>query len=199
MGIRDFFDSRFFEHSWKNKVFILQVVTITIAFILGIAKVATKPSGIPMTRSDIMAITMVGYHTDSLTCIFRLILRGFAESQILRLPCLRIRHPKSGQVQKIRKSQSKCNSEHHGHRLLGGGDGVGIQHGYQSMHRCKLCTWYHSWPGSAGRCVSCFASYSSRNWLTLRRFVNFWAAVIAWKDHKYFKRNGVRRGYGSEK
>lgn len=61
MGIRDFFDSRFFEHSWKNKVFILQVVTVTIAFILGIAKVATKPSGIPMTRSDIMAITMVSY------------------------------------------------------------------------------------------------------------------------------------------
>ncbi|KAG7410989.1 hypothetical protein ACKAV7_009770 [Fusarium commune] len=28
--------------------------------------------------------------------------------------------------------------------------------------------------------------------------VNFWAAVIAWKDHKYFKRNGVRRGHASE-
>ncbi|KAG5657380.1 hypothetical protein KAF25_005944 [Fusarium avenaceum] len=38
MGIRDFFDSRFFEHHWKNKVFIAQVALITLAFILGIAK-----------------------------------------------------------------------------------------------------------------------------------------------------------------
>ncbi|KAF9769539.1 hypothetical protein IL306_013041, partial [Fusarium sp. DS 682] len=28
--------------------------------------------------------------------------------------------------------------------------------------------------------------------------VNFWAAVIAWKYHKYFKHNGVRRGHASE-
>ncbi|WZH40696.1 uncharacterized protein QYS62_001634 [Fusarium acuminatum] len=58
MGIRDFFNNRFFEHHWKNKVFIAQVALITLAFILGIAKVATRPSNIPMNRSDIMAITM---------------------------------------------------------------------------------------------------------------------------------------------
>jgi hypothetical protein len=69
MGVRDIFGSRFFEHSWKNKVFTLQIVTTTIAFILGIAKVATKPSGIPMTRSDIMAITMVCSHIRSLANI----------------------------------------------------------------------------------------------------------------------------------
>ncbi|KAF5659804.1 hypothetical protein FCIRC_12360 [Fusarium circinatum] len=145
MGIRDFFDSRFFEHSWKNKVFILQVVTITIAFILGIAKVATKPSGYPMTRSDIMAITMVDKFKrfgslkanailNTMDIVFWAVVMGLAFNMATRV-------------------------------CIGANCALGILVGLVAL---------------------------------VVTIVNFWAAIIAWKDHKYFKRNGVRRGHGEK-
>lgn len=57
--VKEFFQSHFFDTQWKGKVFAAQVGVTTLAFILGIAKVATRPSNIPMNRMDIMAITMV--------------------------------------------------------------------------------------------------------------------------------------------
>lgn len=56
-----FFQSRFFEPTWKNKVLILQVAFTLLIFILGIAKIATKPSQIPFNRMDIVAISMVSH------------------------------------------------------------------------------------------------------------------------------------------
>lgn len=57
--VKDFFQSDFFDARWKGKVFAAQVGVTTLAFILGIAKLATRPSYVPMSRMDIMAITMV--------------------------------------------------------------------------------------------------------------------------------------------
>jgi membrane-associated HD superfamily phosphohydrolase len=95
MGIRDIFNNRFFEHHWKNKVFIAQVCLITLAFILGIAKVATKPANIPMNRSDIMAITMVCL---GLAPYFEVTTHAYTEHKILRIPRLRVFNPESRQV-----------------------------------------------------------------------------------------------------
>ncbi|KAI7759220.1 hypothetical protein LZL87_008597 [Fusarium oxysporum] len=162
MGIRDFFDSRFFEHSWKNKVFILQVVTITIAFILGIAKVATKPSGIPMTRSDIMAITMS--------------LKSYA--------FLAYEHV-TQKVDKFKRFGSlKANA------ILNTMDIVfwAVVMGLAFNMATQVCIGANCAIGILVVLVALVVA-----------FVNFWAAVIAWKDHKYFKHNGVRRDHGSEK
>ena len=58
-GFTSFFQSRLFDPQWKTKVLVAQVVLTVLLVILGIAKAATRPSYIPMTRNDIMAITMV--------------------------------------------------------------------------------------------------------------------------------------------
>ena len=57
--VKEFFQSDYFDARWKGKVFAAQVGVTLLAFILGIAKLATRPSNIPMSRMDIMAITMV--------------------------------------------------------------------------------------------------------------------------------------------
>ncbi|KAI1047810.1 hypothetical protein LB505_012843 [Fusarium chuoi] len=161
MGIRDFFDSRFFEHSWKNKVFILQVVTVTIAFILGIAKVATKPSGIPMTRSDIMAITM------------SLKTYAFLAYEYL-----------TQKVDKFKRFGSlKANA------ILNTMDIVfwAVVMGLAFSMATRVCIGANCAIGILVGLVALVVT-----------IVNFWAAVIAWKDHKYFKRNGVRRGHGEK-
>jgi hypothetical protein len=59
--IMGFFQSRFFEPTWKNKVLILQVAFTVLILIFGIAKVATTPSHIPFNRMDIVSITMVSH------------------------------------------------------------------------------------------------------------------------------------------
>ncbi|KAI1026553.1 hypothetical protein LB503_013373 [Fusarium chuoi] len=161
MGIRDFFDSRFFEHSWKNKVFILQVVTVTIAFILGIAKVATKPSGIPMTRSDIMAITM-----SLKTCAF--LAYEYLTQKVDRLK---------------RFGSLKANA------ILNTMDIVfwAVVMGLAFSMATRVCIGANCAIGILVGLVALVVT-----------IVNFWAAVIAWKDHKYFKRNGVRRGHGEK-
>ncbi|KAF5579702.1 hypothetical protein FPANT_9553 [Fusarium pseudoanthophilum] len=161
MGIRDFFDSRFFEHNWKNKVFILQIVTTTIAFILGIAKVATKPSGIPMTRSDIMAITM------------SLKTYAFLAYEYL-----------TQKVDKFKKFGSlKANA------VLNTMDIVfwAVVMGLAFNMATQVCIGANC---AIGILVGLVA--------LVVMLVNFWAAVIAWKDHKYFKRNGARRGHGEK-
>ncbi|RYC88355.1 hypothetical protein BFJ63_vAg8753 [Fusarium oxysporum f. sp. narcissi] len=162
MGIRDFFDSRFFEHSWKNKVFILQVVTITLAFILGIAKVAAKPSGIPMTRSDIMAITMS--------------LKSYAFLAYEHLTQKADKFKRFGSL--------KANA------ILNTMDIVfwAVVMGLAFNMATRVCIGANCAIGILVGLVALVVTV-----------VNFWAAVIAWKDHKYFKNNGVRRGHSSEK
>ncbi|KAF5530466.1 hypothetical protein FNAPI_13552, partial [Fusarium napiforme] len=159
MGIRDFFDSRFIEHSWKNKVFILQIVTTTIAFILGIAKVATKPSGIPMTRSDIMAITMS--------------LKTYAFLAYEHL---------TQKVDKFKRFGSlKANA------ILSTMDIVfwSVVMGLAFNMATQVCIGANCALGILVGLVALVVT-----------LVNFWAAAIAWKDHRYYKRNGVRRGHG---
>ncbi|QGI76928.1 hypothetical protein CEK25_001834 [Fusarium fujikuroi] len=150
MGIRDFFDSRFFEHSWKNKVFILQVVTVTIAFILGIAKVATKPS-ITMSLKT-YAFLAYEYVTQK--------------------------------VDKFKRFGSlKANA------ILNTMDIVfwAVVMGLAFNMATQVCIGANCAIGILVGLVALVVT-----------IVNFWAAVIAWKDHKYFKRNGVRRGHGEK-
>ncbi|CCF45850.1 hypothetical protein CH063_14794 [Colletotrichum higginsianum] len=56
MGIRDFFDGRFFDTRYRTKVHILQLVLMTVAIILTIARMAMP---VPTTRANMMALTMV--------------------------------------------------------------------------------------------------------------------------------------------
>ncbi|RBA12688.1 hypothetical protein BFJ72_g8236 [Fusarium proliferatum] len=180
MGIRDFFDSRFFEHSWKNKVFILQVVTVTIAFILGIAKVATKPSGIPMTRSDIMAITMVSY----LRSLTNTTWTKLTVSQSLKTYAFLAYEYVTQKVDKFKRFGSlKANA------ILNTMDIVfwAVVMGLAFNMATQVCIGANCAIGILVGLVALVVT-----------IVNFWAAVIAWKDHKYFKCNGVRRGHGEK-
>ncbi|TIC89659.1 hypothetical protein CDEST_09359 [Colletotrichum destructivum] len=55
MGIREFFDGRFFDTRYRTKVHILQLVLMTVAIILTIARMAMP---VPTTRANMMALTM---------------------------------------------------------------------------------------------------------------------------------------------
>lgn len=56
MGIREFFDGRFFDTRYRTKIHILQLVLMTVAIILTIARMAMP---VPTTRANMMALTMV--------------------------------------------------------------------------------------------------------------------------------------------
>ncbi|KAF4338454.1 hypothetical protein FBEOM_7642 [Fusarium beomiforme] len=156
MGIRDFFGSRFFEHGWRNKLFILQVVTITIAFILGIAKVATRPSNIPMTRSDVMAITMS--------------LKSYAFLAYEHIRQKVNRFKRFGSM----KADVILNTLDIIFWIVVMGLAFNIATQVYAGANCAI-----------GVLVGLVALVVAS--------VNFWAAVIAWKDH-----NGGRHGLGSE-
>ncbi|KAL0767386.1 hypothetical protein CaCOL14_010236 [Colletotrichum acutatum] len=55
MGIRDFFDGRFFDARYKTKIHIAQVALMILAIILTIWRMAMP---VPFTRGNIMALTM---------------------------------------------------------------------------------------------------------------------------------------------
>ncbi|GKT62975.1 C6 zinc finger protein [Colletotrichum tofieldiae] len=55
MGIREFFDGRFFDTRYRTKVHILQLVLMTVAIILTIARMSMP---VPTTRANMMALTM---------------------------------------------------------------------------------------------------------------------------------------------
>lgn len=59
MGLKSFFQSRWFDPKFKTKVHILQFVLIAIIVALAIGKIVTRPDYIPMNRMDIVAVTMV--------------------------------------------------------------------------------------------------------------------------------------------
>ncbi|GKT40613.1 uncharacterized protein ColSpa_00794 [Colletotrichum spaethianum] len=55
MGIREFFNGRFFDTRYRTKVHILQLVLMTVAIILTIARMSMP---VPTTRANMMALTM---------------------------------------------------------------------------------------------------------------------------------------------
>ncbi|KZL79497.1 cytochrome p450 protein [Colletotrichum incanum] len=55
MGIREFFDGRFFDTRYRTKVHILQLVLMTVAIILTVARMSMP---VPTTRANMMALTM---------------------------------------------------------------------------------------------------------------------------------------------
>ncbi|KAF5011108.1 hypothetical protein FDECE_2758 [Fusarium decemcellulare] len=56
--VKDFFRSHWFDPHWKTRVHIATIVLIILVIGLTGARVATKPAGVPTTRSDTLAITM---------------------------------------------------------------------------------------------------------------------------------------------
>ncbi|KAI1073783.1 hypothetical protein F5B20DRAFT_565822 [Whalleya microplaca] len=57
--IGSFLTSAFFDICHKMKVHIAQITLIMVVISLTVARVATKPSGVPTTRSDTIGIAMV--------------------------------------------------------------------------------------------------------------------------------------------
>lgn len=57
--MKTFFNSHWFDAHYKTRVHIGQIVLVILIIGLSGARVATKPSGIPTSRSDTIAITMV--------------------------------------------------------------------------------------------------------------------------------------------
>ncbi|KAJ4263385.1 hypothetical protein NW762_006204 [Fusarium torreyae] len=156
-AIKGFFQSRFFEPQWKNKVFIAQVGMTTIAFCLGIAKLATKPSQIPMSRMDIMAITM------SIKSFAFLAYEYFTEK-----------------VDRLKR--------------------FGSLKAYAILNTLDILFWMVvmglTFSGVSRICIgaNCGIGVLVALAALLNAFIHFWAAVIAWKNHVYFKRFGVPRG-----
>lgn len=59
MGVKSFFQSRWFDPKFKTKVHVLQFILIAVIVALAIGKIVTRPDYMPMNRMDIVAITMV--------------------------------------------------------------------------------------------------------------------------------------------
>jgi hypothetical protein len=57
--IKAFFHSRWFDAHYKTKVHIGQIILVILIIALTGARIATKPKGMPTTRADTLAITMV--------------------------------------------------------------------------------------------------------------------------------------------
>lgn len=58
--ISDFFHSPLFNTSFMHKMHFIQMILVIVMISLTGARVATKPSGMPVTRSDTLGIVMVG-------------------------------------------------------------------------------------------------------------------------------------------
>ncbi|KAI9172606.1 hypothetical protein HJFPF1_02113 [Paramyrothecium foliicola] len=149
-----FFNSTYFDAHWKKKVVICQCVMTLVIFCLGIAKIVTRPSHIPMNRMDIVAITM-----------------SVKSAIILAYEIL---------------------SEHRQRW-------VSLK-AYAVLNTIEVVFWFAvvilSFMGVSKVCVG--ANCGIGVVIGLLALVNvgifFWAAVITWKDHKYFKRTGAIRG-----
>ncbi|KAF5026799.1 hypothetical protein F66182_1083 [Fusarium sp. NRRL 66182] len=157
MALSTVFRSRFFEPEWKNKVLITQVTATVFVFIMGIAKICTRPSGIPMNRMDIVAITMsvksfifLAYEISTMR-VERLkpfaSLKAYAVLNTIDVPFwMAVMGLTLQSVSMI---------------CVGANCGIGVVVAVAAL---------------------------------LNAFVHLWAAVIAWKNHGYFKSNGVPRG-----
>lgn len=55
-----FFHSPFFNPSFMNKMHFIQMALVIAMIILTGARIAVKPAGMPVTRSDTLGIVMVG-------------------------------------------------------------------------------------------------------------------------------------------
>ncbi|RGP62638.1 hypothetical protein FSPOR_9218 [Fusarium sporotrichioides] len=157
-----FFESRFFEPTWKNKVLILQVAFTLLVFILGIAKIATTPSGIPMNRMDIVAITMS-------------IKSGvFLAYEIMTMKMERFKR-------------------------------FGSLKAYAVLNTIDVFFWA-AVMGFLFKSVdticsgaNCAIGVVTGVMALFNSAIHFWAAVIAWKNHRHFKTYGVSRGQDEPK
>ncbi|KAI1061441.1 hypothetical protein LB507_011270 [Fusarium sp. FIESC RH6] len=158
--VKDFFQSDFFDARWKGKVFAAQVGVTTLAFILGIAKLATRPSYVPMSRMDIMAITM------SIKSFFFLAYEFSTEK-----------------IDRFKR--------------------FGSLKAYAILNTLDILFWMVvmglTFSGVSRICVgaNCGIGVCVALVALLNAFVHFWAAVISWKNHRYFKSYGVKRGEGT--
>lgn len=57
--MKSFFNSKWFEPHWKTRLHIGQIVLVVLIIGLTGARINTKPDGMPTSRSDTIAITMV--------------------------------------------------------------------------------------------------------------------------------------------
>lgn len=60
-AVSDFLDSPFFNPSFITKVHFIQIILVIIMISLTGARIAVKPSFMPVTRSDTLGIVMVGW------------------------------------------------------------------------------------------------------------------------------------------
>ncbi|KAG8670563.1 hypothetical protein FPOAC2_09925 [Fusarium poae] len=157
-----FFESRFFEPTWKNKVLVLQVAFTILIFILAIVKIVTTPSYIPFNRMDIVAITM------SLKSGI------FLAYEILTM--------------KMEKFQR-----------------FGSLKAYAVLNTLDVFFWAavmgFSFKSVDTICsgANCAVGIVTGLMALVNSIIHFWAAVIAWKNHKYFKTYGVSRGQDEDK
>ncbi|CEI70512.1 hypothetical protein FVEN_g989 [Fusarium venenatum] len=157
-----FFDSRFFEPTWKNKVLILQVAFTILIFIFGIVKIVTTPSHIPFNRMDIVAITM------SLKSGL------FLTYEIMTMKMNRFKR-------------------------------FGSLKAYAVLNTLDVFFWAavmgFSFKSVNTICsgVNCAIGIVTGLLALVNSAIHFWAAVIAWKNHKYFKAYGVPRGQDEAK
>lgn len=70
-AVSEFLDSPFFNPSFMTKVHFIQIILVIIMISLTGARIAVKPSFMPVTRSDTLGIVMVGW-TSVLSCTYKL-------------------------------------------------------------------------------------------------------------------------------
>ncbi|KAM5344763.1 hypothetical protein ACJ41O_010625 [Fusarium nematophilum] len=155
--IRDFFSSHWFDPHWKTRVHIGQLLLVVLVIALTGARMATKPAGVPTSRSDTIGITM------AVKTIIVLLYQIVTE--------------KADRFKKW-----------------------GSFKAYAILNTLEIVFWFAvvivTFMGISAFCqgANCaFAWFVALNGFLLM-FTSFWAAVIAWKNHKYFKQTGSVRG-----
>ncbi|KAL6404541.1 hypothetical protein AUP68_13934 [Ilyonectria robusta] len=155
--VKDFFQSRRFDPEWKTRVHIGQILLVVLVIGLTGARVATKPAGVPTSRSDTIGITM------AVKTIIVLLYQLLTEKAD--------RFKKWGSLK-----------------------------AYAILNTLEIVFWFVviivTFMGVSTFCQGANCAFA---WLValngfLLMFTSFWAAVISWKNHNYFKSTGVVRG-----
>lgn len=60
--IKSVISSRFYDEHYKTKVHIGQLALVTLMFVFSGVRIANKPAGVPVSRSDTIGIVMVSYN-----------------------------------------------------------------------------------------------------------------------------------------
>lgn len=118
-AISDFFDSPFFNPSFMTKAHFIQIILVVIMISLTGARIAVKPSFMPVTRSDTLGIVMVSW-ASMISCTYK---REVADSVMIGYQnsggsILSTHDDSHYQVQTLAKSLGLPDSEYHGNPLL---------------------------------------------------------------------------------